>query len=100
MRGIKPVRLTARNAFSPERYGEAWEKVKHAMPLRGAYCEKCGSKCKLLQRDHLVPVSKGGNHTRSNASYICLKCHENKHPHMARRRIRKIKVRKFARYHL
>lgn len=45
--------------------------------LWGSACLKCGS-TKNLQWDHIVPLSKGGEHSVANHQRLCRKCNERK----------------------
>jgi hypothetical protein len=54
---------------------EQWELVKAHFHYRCAYC---GDKPKRLTQDHIIPLSKGGNHTMSNIVPACLSCNSKK----------------------
>jgi hypothetical protein len=41
-------------------------------------CAYCGSDKKQLQEDHIQPVSKNGNHTKSNIVPACINCNSSK----------------------
>ncbi len=41
-------------------------------------CLDCGSKEKITC-DHIIPISKGGQHTINNVQPLCLKCNMKKH---------------------
>ena len=45
----------------------------------GAHCMECGRKARTLDLDHIVPRSKGGHYSVSNAQLLCRDCHERKH---------------------
>lgn len=51
-----------------------WLAIKAAYGQRCAYC---GEKRRLTQ-DHVIPVSKGGNHTASNIVPACQSCNSSK----------------------
>lgn len=73
------VKITKRNAFNKTiGYGEAWQNFRQKNPIRGRLCEKC-HKRPAKARHHLIPVSKGGQHTRSNVDFICDDCHNKVH---------------------
>lgn len=44
----------------------------------GYVCSYCGSTSKLTM-DHIVPLSKGGNHTKGNITPACQPCNSRKH---------------------
>ena len=50
-----------------------WEEIKEAQDYR---CALCGE-VRPLQRDHIIPVTKGGGLTKSNVQGLC--CHCNPH---------------------
>lgn len=42
-------------------------------------CRICGENdVKILQLEHLIPISKGGINSNSNCYLICRNCHKNK----------------------
>jgi 5-methylcytosine-specific restriction endonuclease McrA len=52
-----------------------WESIKEAYGYRCAYCSK---RPKRLTQDHIIPLSKGGNHTESNIVPCCRACNSKK----------------------
>lgn len=46
----------------------------------GGRCAYCGRKTKLTQ-DHVVPISRGGNHSLSNVVPACMDCNLRKNAH-------------------
>ena len=42
-------------------------------------CAYCGKKFKELTQDHVIPLSKGGNHTASNIVPACTPCNSRKY---------------------
>lgn len=53
-----------------------WEAMKAAF---GHRCVYCGNRPPRLTQDHLIPLSKGGDHTRSNIVPACGPCNSRKH---------------------
>lgn len=54
-----------------------WLEIQEA---QGHRCYYCGKRCKgKLTRDHLTPLSKGGNHTLHNVIAVCRSCNSKKH---------------------
>jgi 5-methylcytosine-specific restriction endonuclease McrA len=51
-----------------------WEAILEAA---GRACIYCGSRNQLTQ-DHLMPLSRGGNHTAANVAPACLPCNLSK----------------------
>lgn len=54
---------------------DQWERMKDAYDHRCAYC---GNKMKRLEKDHIIPLSKGGNHTYTNIVPACRRCNAKK----------------------
>lgn len=52
-----------------------WEEIQQAYSHRCAYC---GNKPKRLTQDHIIPLSKGGQHTVSNIVPACASCNSKK----------------------
>lgn len=54
---------------------EQWEQMKEQYEHHCAYC---GCKPDVLTQDHVIPVSRGGNHTASNIVPACQSCNSRK----------------------
>lgn len=52
-----------------------WSAIKQ---LYGFRCVYCGASPKRLTQDHIIPLSKGGNHTVSNVVPACHSCNSRK----------------------
>lgn len=87
-----PVSKLNRNSWK-DRYPSNWsETYKKDLEDRGNRCSVCGtgnSRENPLQRDHVIPLSKGGNNSPMNLRILCHSCHTTRH---------KVKVYK-RRYH-
>lgn len=55
---------------------EQWAAMKAAYGHCCAYCHKPS---KRLEQDHVLPLSRGGNHTASNIVPACRTCNASKH---------------------
>jgi 5-methylcytosine-specific restriction endonuclease McrA len=44
----------------------------------GHCCVYCGRKMQRLTQDHITPLSRGGNHTKSNIVPACRSCNSKK----------------------
>lgn len=53
-----------------------WNMIKALYNYR---CVYCGKKSQLLSRDHLTPVSRGGQDTVDNIVPACISCNARKH---------------------
>ena len=51
-----------------------WIEIQQLQDYKCAYC----GAYEPLHRDHIVPVSKGGNNTKSNIQGLCCKCNLRK----------------------
>jgi 5-methylcytosine-specific restriction endonuclease McrA len=52
-----------------------WQEIKAHY---GQRCVYCGRKMQRLTLDHIIPLSKGGNHTATNIVPACLSCNSRK----------------------
>ena len=52
-----------------------WEAIKRVYNFKCAYC---GAKVKRLEKDHVIPIAKGGATTASNIVPACGKCNRRK----------------------
>lgn len=59
---------------------QQWEMIKVAYKQCCAYC---GEKVSELTQDHVIPVSKGGDHTAQNIVPACRSCNSRKHAKMS-----------------
>lgn len=62
-------------------------------------CQKCGTRRNHLQKDHVIPKSRGGSDDVDNIQYLCANCHEDKtrsEKHHARENLR-LRVKKIVR---
>jgi len=56
-----------------------WEKLRVAVFARDDYtCSYCGVRGAPLECDHVVPVSRGGNHGEDNLVASCRSCNRSK----------------------
>jgi 5-methylcytosine-specific restriction endonuclease McrA len=55
---------------------EEWEAMKRLYHYRCVYCR---TKPKELCQDHIMPLSKGGAHTKGNIVPACRRCNTKKH---------------------
>lgn len=70
-RGKRRAREVNQLGYFPKDY---WEILTG---LFGERCGKCGS-TKMLELDHVIPISKGGKHCISNAQILCRSCNTKK----------------------
>jgi hypothetical protein len=77
-RGVSRCDLhRGREPFSGSKlaYTRMPENVRQAVLARdGHRCVRCGSTTRL-EVDHIVPVSRGGQHTVANGRTLCRPCH-------------------------
>jgi len=53
-----------------------WQEVLQTFNYRCAYCHK---ESNHMEKDHIIPLSRGGNHTKSNIVPACRSCNSRKH---------------------
>jgi 5-methylcytosine-specific restriction endonuclease McrA/predicted nucleic acid-binding Zn ribbon protein len=53
-----------------------WTIIKAVYGYRCAYC---GKRAKILTKDHVIPLAKGGSHTADNIVPACRSCNSHKH---------------------
>ena len=83
---IKNGRITSWEKLQPKREdsssrptAEVWAKIRTAIFERDNFtCRYCGSSGVRLECDHVIPVSKGGNHDESNLVTACFQCNRGK----------------------
>lgn len=58
---------------------QEWRLLRNKIFLRDDYtCQYCGERGKKLECDHVIPVSKGGEHIEANLVTACFKCNRSK----------------------
>ncbi len=79
----------------PEDWGMRRQYIAHKY---NCICQECGKKGFLgFHVHHILALSKGGTNSLENLTYLCERCHENKHPHMIVARELKYKEREVIR---
>lgn len=53
-----------------------WQHILEAANYRCHWCKKTAT---VLERDHVIPLSKGGEHVASNIVPSCIRCNRTKH---------------------
>ena len=64
------------------RYGRAWKRIRDSYVKTHPFCEECYKKGILVPVEevhHIVPLSEGGTHARSNLISLCKSCHSRIH---------------------
>lgn len=70
-------------------YGRAWKRIRDRYTEEHPLCERCLSEGRFTPVDevhHILPVSKGGTHERTNLMSLCRSCHNKIHFEMGDRR--------------
>lgn len=63
-------------------YGRAWKRIRDKYVKEHPLCEMCLADGKLTPVEevhHILPISKGGTHARSNLMSLCQSCHTKLH---------------------
>ena len=71
-----------RNPDVCKMYKGKWRKIRNEYVKEHPFCEKCFEQGKLVSADeihHIVPLSRGGTHDRSNLISLCRSCHNKIH---------------------
>jgi 5-methylcytosine-specific restriction endonuclease McrA len=55
---------------------EQWQASKEYF---NGHCAYCGEPCEALTQEHMIPLSRGGNHTAANIVPACRWCNSRKH---------------------
>ena len=72
-----------------KKYGRAWKRIRDSYAAEHPLCEQCLKEGRVVPVDevhHILPVSRGGTHTRSNLMSLCRSCHNKIHIEMGDRR--------------
>lgn len=67
-----------RDPASKRRYGRAWKRIRDSYVAEHPLCEAClksGKYTKTQEVHHILPLSCGGSHERSNLMALCKSCH-------------------------
>jgi len=57
-------------------YGASWRKLRAAVLRDEPSCRQCGDPSTDI--DHIVPLRRGGSHSRENLQGLCHSCHSRK----------------------
>ena len=67
-----------RDPDTRRRYGRAWKRIRDRYVEDHPLCEMCKKAGKLTPTEevhHILPLSRGGTHARSNLMALCKSCH-------------------------
>ena len=70
------------------KYGRAWKRIRDRYAQEHPFCEMCfkeGRMTLMEEVHHIVPISRGGTHDRSNLMSLCRSCHNKIHIEMGDR---------------
>ncbi len=82
---VKAARNYNRYSRAPDvhkKYGRAWKRIRDAYAAEHPLCEKCLAEGRVTLTEevhHIIPVSRGGTHERSNLMALCRSCHNRIH---------------------
>ncbi|MBR3639367.1 MAG: HNH endonuclease [Clostridia bacterium] len=65
-----------------KKYGRAWKRIRDRYAAEHPLCEMCLKDGRLTPTEevhHILPVSKGGTHSRDNLMALCRSCHTKIH---------------------
>ena len=72
------------------KYGRVWKRIRDSYAKEHPLCERCLKEGRAVLMDevhHILPVSKGGTHDRSNLMSLCRSCHNKIHIEMGDRHV-------------
>ncbi len=75
-----------------KKYGRAWKRIRDRYAKEHPLCEMCKEDDRLTPIDevhHILPISQGGTHDRSNLMSLCKSCHNKIHLELGDRQIRR-----------
>jgi len=82
----------SRGPDANRKYGRAWKKIRDRYAREHPLCEMCKEDGRLTSIDevhHILPISQGGTHDRSNLMSLCKSCHNKIHLEIGDRQIRR-----------
>lgn len=65
-----------------KKYGRAWKRIRDRYAAEHPLCEMClkeGRLTPVQEVHHIIPISQGGTHARSNLMSLCQSCHTKIH---------------------
>lgn len=65
-----------------KRYGRAWKRIRDRYISLHPLCEECEKEGKITPAEevhHILPIKKGGTHSRDNLTSLCQSCHNKIH---------------------
>lgn len=65
-----------------KKYGRAWKRIRDRYVIEHPLCEMCLKEGRLTPTEevhHILPISQGGTHARSNLMSLCQSCHTKIH---------------------
>lgn len=75
-----------------KKYGRAWKRIRDRYAREYPLCEMCEKNGRLISAEevhHILPISQGGTHDKSNLMSLCKSCHNKIHLELGDRQIRK-----------
>ncbi len=71
-----------RSPDTGKKYGRAWKRIRDRYAEAHPLCEMCLKEGRLTPVEevhHILPISQGGDHRRSNLMSLCQSCHNKIH---------------------
>lgn len=71
-----------------KKYGRAWKRIRDRYAAEHPLCERCLMEGRVTLMDevhHILPISRGGTHDKSNLMSLCHSCHNKIHIEMGDR---------------
>ncbi len=67
-----------RDPLTKKRYGRDWKRIRDRYIKAHPLCEECKKAGRLIPANevhHILPLSKGGDHSENNLMSLCTSCH-------------------------
>ncbi len=67
-----------RDPMTKKRYGRCWKRIRDRYIKAHLLCEECSKAGRLTPAEevhHVLPLSKGGDHSEANLMSLCTSCH-------------------------
>ena len=78
-----------RSPNTNKKYGRAWKRIRDRYSKEHPLCERCLLEGRITLMDevhHVVPISRGGTHEKTNLMSLCRACHNKIHIELGDRR--------------
>ena len=75
---MRAIRRNRKSRVKAQRFAFTEQDWKRLVARYRGCCAYCGEKCDRLQREHVIPISRGGRHSAGNILPACPRCNGSK----------------------